>query len=256
MDTPWEQIPAQRCWELLGTASVGSLALSVRALPVILPVQYYLTGNRLAACLGHHAIPERSLNDAVIAFTASAIDPATRSGWSVQIQGRSLIASYDGSGTACGQPAAAQLVEIEPRTVSGYYVRPCPFISTLPAGPQAPGPRLTPGARQLADVGVPSPGRRGDLSAGMPGTGGTAPRGHRDLRRPEGPAGRDLWPQRPPELRATLGSETPASATEVEQMMITRAAGGQGEPEDQPARANRRRWPGRGARGDRAVAGV
>jgi hypothetical protein len=91
MDTPWETIPSQRCWELLATASVGRLALSVHALPVILPVQYYLTGHRLAVCLGHHAIPERSLNDAIIAFTADAIDPLTRSGWSVQIQGRSIV---------------------------------------------------------------------------------------------------------------------------------------------------------------------
>ena len=88
MDTPCEQIPSQRCWELLVTASVGRLALSVQALPVILPVQYYVRGHRLAVCLGHHSIPARSLNEAIIAFGADAIDPATRSGWSVQIQGR------------------------------------------------------------------------------------------------------------------------------------------------------------------------
>jgi hypothetical protein len=138
MDTPWERIPSQRCWELLGTASVGSLALSVRALPVILPVQYYLTARRLAVCLGHHAIPERSLHDAVIAFAAGAIDPATRSGWSVQIQGRSFIPRRDGFDATCDQPAAAQLVEIEPGTVSGYYVHACPFIDTFLAGPRTP----------------------------------------------------------------------------------------------------------------------
>lgn len=140
MDTSWEQIPRQRCWELLATASVGRLALSVRAMPVILPVQYYLSGRRLAACLGHHEIPERSLNDAIIAFTADAIDPATRSGWSVQVQvqGRSVIRARNGSDAgseaACGQPAAGQLVEIEPGVISGYHVRPCPFIDALLAG--------------------------------------------------------------------------------------------------------------------------
>jgi hypothetical protein len=139
MDTPWDQIPTQRCWELLGTASVGRVALSVRALPVILPVQYHLTGRRLAVCLGHHAIPERSLNDAVIAFSADAIDAATRSGWSVQVQGRSFIPRRDGFDTACGQPSAGQLVEIEPGTVSGYHVHLCPFIDRLLAGPPAPG---------------------------------------------------------------------------------------------------------------------
>jgi len=44
------------------------------ARPVILPVQYRVAGHRLVVCLGHHAIPDRSLNHAVVAFTADAID--------------------------------------------------------------------------------------------------------------------------------------------------------------------------------------
>ena len=138
MDAPWEQIPSQRCWELLATASVGSLALSVRALPVILPVQYYVTGHRLTVCLGHHSIPARSLNETIIAFTAGAIDPAARSGWSVQIQGRSSVPGLDGLDTACGQPTAGQIAEIEPGTITGYYVHLCPFIDAVLAGRQAP----------------------------------------------------------------------------------------------------------------------
>lgn len=136
MDSPWDQISAQRCWELLATASVGHLALSVRALPVILPVQYYLAGRRISACLGHHEIPERSLDNAVIAFAADAISPVTRSGWSVRIQGRASVPLRDGIGAACGQPAA-KVVEIEPATITGYQVHLCPFIDTLLAGPQA-----------------------------------------------------------------------------------------------------------------------
>ena len=61
MSTPEEPIPVDQCWELLATASVGCLALSIRALPVIFPVRYYLDGRRLVVCLGHHEIPERSL---------------------------------------------------------------------------------------------------------------------------------------------------------------------------------------------------
>ena len=53
MSAPQERIPESRCWELLATISVGRLALSVRALPQILPVQYYLDGRSLAVCLGH-----------------------------------------------------------------------------------------------------------------------------------------------------------------------------------------------------------
>jgi hypothetical protein len=138
MDTSWEPIPSQRCWQLLATTSIGRLALSVRALPVILPVQYYLSGQRIAACLGHREIPERSLNGAIIAFSADAIDPATRSGWSVQIQGRSFDVRHGDLGAGCGQLAIGQVVEIEPGTITGFHVRQCPFIDTVLADPQHP----------------------------------------------------------------------------------------------------------------------
>jgi pyridoxamine 5'-phosphate oxidase-like protein len=134
MRTSEEWISEDRCWELLATASVGRLALSVQALPVILPVQYYLGGRQLAVCLGHHEIPEQDLDDAIIAFAADALDPATRSGWSVQVQGRSTMPRQHGFDTACGRPTAGQVVQIEPATISGHHVRMCPFIDALLTG--------------------------------------------------------------------------------------------------------------------------
>jgi len=86
MGTPGELIPEEECWQLVATTSVGRVALSVKALPAVLPVQYYLDGRTLAVCLGHRQISERSLHGAIVAFAADAIDPATRSGWSVQVQ--------------------------------------------------------------------------------------------------------------------------------------------------------------------------
>jgi pyridoxamine 5'-phosphate oxidase-like protein len=130
--TEWE------CWKMLATASVGRLALSVRALPVILPVQYYLSDRRLAVCLGHHGLPERALDETIIAFAADSIDPVTRSGWSVQVQGKSAIPRGLKIDTACGLPAAAQVVEIEPGTVSGYWLHLCPLIDALIASGQTP----------------------------------------------------------------------------------------------------------------------
>jgi nitroimidazol reductase NimA-like FMN-containing flavoprotein (pyridoxamine 5'-phosphate oxidase superfamily) len=100
-----DALSERECWELLATASVGLLALSVRALPVIVPVQYYLDGRRLAVCLGHHELPERALDATVIAFAADSIDRVTRSGWSVQVQGRSVIPRGLRIDTDCGWPA-------------------------------------------------------------------------------------------------------------------------------------------------------
>jgi hypothetical protein len=123
-------IPEEECWQLLAGASVGRVALSIHALPAIIPVQYYLDGRKLAVCLGHRELPERSLN-AVVAFAADAIDPIGRSGWSVQVQGRSLVPRSVRADTACGWPTAGQIVQIEPETISGYRVHLCPFVDSL-----------------------------------------------------------------------------------------------------------------------------
>jgi hypothetical protein len=135
MSSPEDLIPEYRCWQLLATASVGRLALSVRALPVILPVQYCLDGRTLLVCLGHRQIPERSLNQTIIAFAADAIDPAARSGWSVHVQGRSAVPQRLGVETACGEPSAGQIVQIQPGIITGHRVQLGPFIdSVLTAG--------------------------------------------------------------------------------------------------------------------------
>ena len=126
-----DALSERECWELLATVSVGRLALSVRALPVILPVQYFLDGRRLAVCLGHHALPERALAETIIAFAADSIDPVTRSGWSVQVQGRSMIPRGLRIDNDCGWPAAAQVVEIEPGRISGHRMHLCPLIDAL-----------------------------------------------------------------------------------------------------------------------------
>jgi Pyridoxamine 5'-phosphate oxidase len=130
--TEWE------CWELLATASVGRLALSVHALPVILPVQYYVSDRRLAVCLGHHGLPEQALDETIVAFAADSIDPVTRSGWSVQVQGKSAIPRGLKVDTACGLPVMAQVVEIDPGTVAGYWMHLCPFIDALLATGRTP----------------------------------------------------------------------------------------------------------------------
>ena len=139
MDEGGGLIPEPECWELLASASVGRIALSIRALPAILPVQYYLDGRTLAVCLGHRELPERSLN-AVVAFAADAIDPQTRSGWSVQVQGRSATPRQPQIDTACGWPAAGQIVQIKPEIITGHRMHLCPLIDSLLAGKMTPDP--------------------------------------------------------------------------------------------------------------------
>jgi uncharacterized protein len=128
-----DAISEQECWYLLATTSVGRLALSVWALPMILPVQYYLDDRDIAACLGHRELPERSLDEAIIAFAADSIDPSTRAGWSVEVQGRSVLSRQAWSGTSCPQHALGQVVRIEPTTLTGHRVHLCPLIDEMRA---------------------------------------------------------------------------------------------------------------------------
>jgi hypothetical protein len=130
MDEDRGLIPEEECWELLASTSVGRVALSIGALPVILPVQYHLDGRTLAVCVGHRELPERALNT-VVAFAADAIDPLTRSGWSVQVQGRSAVPHQAGTGKDCGWTAAGQVVRIDPAAISGFRMRLCPVIDSL-----------------------------------------------------------------------------------------------------------------------------
>jgi hypothetical protein len=126
MERPRE-LDAEECWELLAQASVGRIALSIKALPTILPVQYYLAGRTLAICLGQHGSPKESVDETVVAFAADAVDGSSQSGWTVQVQGVAHLPTTNGPSRNCGQPAAGQIVRIEPVTVAGHRFRLCPF---------------------------------------------------------------------------------------------------------------------------------
>jgi hypothetical protein len=126
-----ESLQPSECWELLRTASLGRLVLSVRALPALLPVQYYVDGDELAICLGHHAVPEVSINDVVVAFGADAIEPESRSGWTVQVLGTTRLPKAIGVPTHCGQPTAGPMVHLTPSDIRGERVQLCPFLSAI-----------------------------------------------------------------------------------------------------------------------------
>jgi uncharacterized protein len=124
-----DEMTSSECWQMLTTRSVGRLALCVAALPAIMPVQYYVDGDEVAICLGHHELPRRSFNDAIVAFSSDFLDFSTRSGWSVQVQGRMTVPRQPGVPTDCGSPTAGQIVHLAPETLKGYRLSLCPFVS-------------------------------------------------------------------------------------------------------------------------------
>ncbi|MGO8687759.1 MAG: pyridoxamine 5'-phosphate oxidase family protein [Candidatus Dormibacteria bacterium] len=81
------ELSRARCFELLGSVAVGRIGVSVRALPVVLPVRYAVVGERLVFRSAPGAKLEAAVHRLVVAFEADRYDPRGRWGWSVLVQG-------------------------------------------------------------------------------------------------------------------------------------------------------------------------
>ena len=77
----------EECRRFLETEILGRIALSVGALPAVLPVLYWLTGDRLVFAVGTDALYD-ALADNVVAFEVDHVDLATHEGWTVMAIGR------------------------------------------------------------------------------------------------------------------------------------------------------------------------
>jgi nitroimidazol reductase NimA-like FMN-containing flavoprotein (pyridoxamine 5'-phosphate oxidase superfamily) len=90
-----DELDEEECRQLLGTAVIGRIAFTERALPAIQPVRFALIGN-------HVVIPTRpgskmaaAARGAVVAFEVDSFDPETRTGWSVTTVGPSRVVDDD-----------------------------------------------------------------------------------------------------------------------------------------------------------------
>ncbi len=116
----------EECWGLLRRSSLGRLALSARALPVILPVQHRVDGGTIVMCLGSEPPFDPVVDDVVAAFAVESIDPGTSTGWTVHVQGMLTgVSRLDGTDRC---PVGAGLViGMEPVVVTGWRLQLCPL---------------------------------------------------------------------------------------------------------------------------------
>lgn len=127
-------IPEDECWQLLATTEVGRLALSMDALPAMLPVRYTVGEGEITMCLGELEVPGPSVHDAVVAFLADEFSDARRHhGWYVHAVGTSTLNQEghpDGHDQANGHdhPADGQVVRLVPIIMRGrrLHLRPPP----------------------------------------------------------------------------------------------------------------------------------
>jgi nitroimidazol reductase NimA-like FMN-containing flavoprotein (pyridoxamine 5'-phosphate oxidase superfamily) len=120
MDALWntvEELTPHTCMSLLARHSFGRVGLSVDALPVVLPVNYVLDGDRIVLRSGHGTKLSAALRGAVVCFEIDGIDPIGSSGWSVLATG----VARELSGHEAVQAAALPLRSWSP-TVADHLV--------------------------------------------------------------------------------------------------------------------------------------
>jgi nitroimidazol reductase NimA-like FMN-containing flavoprotein (pyridoxamine 5'-phosphate oxidase superfamily) len=82
-----EILGRDECLQLLAGSSVGRVAVSVGALPVILPVNFLCDGDRILIRTGEGTKLAAAARDAVVAFEIDHVDPFSHAGWSVCVTG-------------------------------------------------------------------------------------------------------------------------------------------------------------------------
>lgn len=86
-----EVLDRQTCIDLLRSAPVGRVGLSVDALPVVLPVNFVLLDDEIVIGSGPGGKLRSAVTGNVVAFEADDWDPINHLGWSVLVRGHSRV---------------------------------------------------------------------------------------------------------------------------------------------------------------------
>ncbi len=86
------------CLELLGETGSGRVATTDKALPLILPVHYWVLDDHILFAGSTAIDPSDDPIEGVIAFEVAGFDPASDRSWSVQVRG--IAKPHDSAGPA------------------------------------------------------------------------------------------------------------------------------------------------------------
>lgn len=128
-----ETLDRKECLRLLATAQVGRIGVSVGALPVILPVNFVVIGDRIVIRTVPGTKLDAATRRAVVAFEVDNYAPDGTSGWSVVVQGvctevadadeRAALAASDLPTWAYDGGVATRFVRIDLSFISGRRFR-------------------------------------------------------------------------------------------------------------------------------------
>jgi nitroimidazol reductase NimA-like FMN-containing flavoprotein (pyridoxamine 5'-phosphate oxidase superfamily) len=126
VDEGLELLSEEECRVLLADGQVGRVAVTLGALPTVLPVNYGLLDGDIVFLTGDGTKLDAALRNAVVAFEVDEIDPLQEGGWSVLAIG-AVREITDGSTLS-----AAQALGIRPwaHGVRTHFVRLHPEVLT------------------------------------------------------------------------------------------------------------------------------
>jgi nitroimidazol reductase NimA-like FMN-containing flavoprotein (pyridoxamine 5'-phosphate oxidase superfamily) len=127
-----EILSREQCLLLLGQTHVGRVALSVGALPVVLPVNYTLFDGDIVVTTVAGSKLDAALANAVVAFEIDWSDPFSHRGWSVLVRGMATVITDQVQLDEArhlhlrpwATPAACHYVRIETDVVTGRRIVP------------------------------------------------------------------------------------------------------------------------------------
>jgi nitroimidazol reductase NimA-like FMN-containing flavoprotein (pyridoxamine 5'-phosphate oxidase superfamily) len=127
-----EILEREECLRLLAGRTLGRLALTIGALPVILPVNFRLVGDRIVFRTGDGTKLDAATRNAVVAFEVDDMESFSHTGWSVVVTAETRevtdpadLAELEKVGIPrWAPPGDDRIVEIPTTLVSGRRILP------------------------------------------------------------------------------------------------------------------------------------
>lgn len=125
-----EVLDRDECLRLLASRSVGRVGLSAGALPVILPVNFYVDGDRIIVRTGFGTKLAAAMRNAVVCVEVDEIDSLYHAGWSVLVTGTARELVGEEAAAALALPLrpwsghADHVIAIDVELVSGRRLAP------------------------------------------------------------------------------------------------------------------------------------
>jgi len=130
---PLRELSPEECLDALRQESLGRIAISDAALPMILPVSYRLDGAAVVFRTRQGGLLDRCCRNTIVAFEVDHVHPDSKSGWSVVVVGVANV-QYGGDWlramelglSSIGAAEGTVFIRITPGTVTGRAVEPVP----------------------------------------------------------------------------------------------------------------------------------